>query len=71
MLALAIGVVALTGFTIDAATRPDTLQAQACGRFNGNLCQTKCNKECSDGSCCDTSYYYYETVYPIRPSTDG
>lgn len=72
MLALA-GVVALGGFTFDAATRPDALQAQACGRFDGNLCQQECTRECSGGGCCSWSFYYYEkgTVSPIRPSTPG
>ncbi len=32
----------------------------ACGRFNGLLCRQTCNDECSNGSCCDWSYYYYE-----------
>jgi hypothetical protein len=71
MLMLAMGVVALAGFTLDAATRPEPLRAQSCGRFDGNLCQSNCTRECSDGSCCSWSYYYYEKVPPIRPSTPG
>jgi hypothetical protein len=54
-------IVLLTGFTFEAATRPDPLEAQsACGRFSGLKCQDECTRECSDGSCCSWSYYYYD-----------
>ena len=64
MLLVAMGIVAFAGFTFDAATRPDPLQAQGCGMFDGNLCSSQCNRECSNGSCCEWSYYYYVKVRP-------
>ncbi|HEX2076497.1 MAG TPA: hypothetical protein VHG08_02275 [Longimicrobium sp.] len=50
----------LGGFALEGPAGVGRLEAQSgCGMFNGNLCNTQCNRECTNGSCCDTSYYYY------------
>lgn len=53
---------ALAVLLITVAT-PKTAVAEtgACGDYTHNLCRQTCNKECSNGSCCDWSYYYYST----------
>jgi hypothetical protein len=60
VLAATMAVVALTGFAFDSGITPEPLQAQSgCGAFRGMMCQSDCTRECSNGSCCSWSYYYY------------
>jgi hypothetical protein len=60
-LGLVVASVALGGLTVATPLAPRPLQAQsACGRFSGLSCETTCNRECTNGSCCSWSYYYYE-----------
>lgn len=59
-LALVVAGAAMAGFTSSTPLSPRPLQAQGiCGMFDGLPCNTKCNRECTNGSCCDWSYYYY------------
>lgn len=58
MLAAVIAIAGLAGFALDAAA-PRPLYAQMCGNKAGKLCLADCGKECSNGSCCGWSYYYY------------
>lgn len=58
MLAAVIAIAGLAGFALDAAA-PRPLYAQMCGNKAGKLCAADCGKECSNGSCCGWSYYYY------------
>jgi hypothetical protein len=60
VLAGAIALVSLTGFTFRTAPVPD-LQVQGCGTNNGKLCQQLCAERCGTG-CCDWRFYYYSTV---------
>lgn len=63
VLACTILVVALTAFSASGTLRPTALKAQsACGMFNGKPCKDECTRECSDGSCCSWSHYYYSTT---------
>jgi hypothetical protein len=60
VLAAVIAIAGLIGVALDIAA-PRPLYAQACGRYDGKLCAQDCGKECSNGSCCGWSFYYYKT----------
>jgi hypothetical protein len=65
MLAFAIALVGLTGFAFQTPLSPHTLQAQAsCGAFDGKLCSDVCNSQCTNGSCCNWSHYYWSKQLP-------
>jgi hypothetical protein len=51
----------LSAFGTGTVLAPTKLRAQGCGAFNGKKCASDCTRECSDGSCCGWSYYYYST----------
>lgn len=59
VLAALITLVSLTALGTGTVLRPAPLQAQTCGSFDGKLCKEECNRECTNGSCCSWSYYYY------------
>ena len=65
MLAAVIAIAGLVGFGLDAAT-PSPLYAQMCGNKGGKLCAADCGKECSNGSCCGWSYYYYPKLEEVQ-----
>jgi hypothetical protein len=54
--AAAAGVLAISA-------QPATLEASACGEFDGNLCQesTTCRTNPDGSTTCDTYYYYYSS----------
>lgn len=60
VLTVVIAVAGLAGAAPDAAA-PRPLYAQQCGAYDGKLCAQDCGKECSNGSCCGWSFYYYKT----------
>jgi hypothetical protein len=67
-LGLVVASVALGGLTVATPLAPRPLQAQtSCGAYSGNKCADVCNKECSNGSCCSWSYYYYSDPKAILP----
>lgn len=60
MLAAAVALVGLAGFASQTPVSPRTLEAQvSCGANDGKPCSDVCNAECSDGSCCNWSHYYW------------
>lgn len=61
-LAIAAAVILVAGVAglAPASIAPRPLYAQTCGAYDGKLCAADCGKECSDGSCCGWSYYYYK-----------
>lgn len=59
VLAVAIALVGLTGFTSQRNPAPE-LAAQECGAGDGKLCRQLCVLQCG-GACCDWRYYYYTT----------
>lgn len=62
VLAGLISLVGLTGFGSETMLTPARLQAQGCGAFNGKPCSDVCTRECTNGSCCAWSHYYYSTA---------
>ena len=64
VLAAAIALVGLTGFVVDGMIAPTPLRAQGCGPYRGQLCAQQCGYECSNGSCCAWSFYYYDDKEP-------
>lgn len=70
VLAIIVAALAGLGFSPAGSLAPRELNAQAnCGAFNGKECNSKCNRECSNGSCCDWSRYYYLNAEeaPVNP----
>lgn len=60
VLAAVIAIGGVAGVAVDVAA-PRPLYAQTCGAYDGKLCAADCGKECSNGSCCGWSYYYYKS----------
>lgn len=59
-LAVAVAGTVLTGFTSQNPLSPRPLKAEsACGQFDGLPCSSNCEKECTNGSCCEWRHYYY------------
>ena len=67
-LALVAAVIVIAGLAglVPAVIAPRPLYAQACGKYDGPLCAADCGKECSNGSCCGWSFYYYKKAAPIE-----
>lgn len=65
MLAFALAVVGLAGFAFQTPMSPRPLDAQVtCGANDGKPCSDVCNAQCSNGSCCNWSYYYWSKKSP-------
>lgn len=65
MLVFAMALVGLGGFAFQTPVSPRPLQAQAsCGAYSGKPCADVCNAECSNGSCCNWSHYYWSKQLP-------
>ena len=59
-LAVLIAATAVSVFGAGTLVRPQRLEAQGCGRFDGLLCAADCTRECTNGGgCCAWSFYYY------------
>ena len=51
---VAIGIVAT--FT----PKPAAAETAMCGGGRGKLCFTYCSRQCTDGTCCDERYSYWD-----------
>jgi hypothetical protein len=65
LLTAVIAIAGLAGIAPDVAA-PRPLYAQQCGAYDGKLCAQDCGKECSNGSCCGWSFYYYKNGATIE-----
>lgn len=47
-------------FTISLAFPNQARSQLACGPYAGQPCHSNCERECSDGSCCEWLFRYYQ-----------
>lgn len=50
---VSVGVIATVG------PKQASAETASCGAHSGTLCWKHCDRECSNGSCCEWTFYYF------------